>query len=249
MNNLSYLFQFLEHYFYHPLLSLLYPNHCMNCHVLLGFHELILCENCILELPKVIDEKHCLFCSSVEFLDSDSVCSNCHGFHDSHHFERNISTFIYEDLIQDIIIAGKFHDRLSVWRFFARIMAETLKTHIQSNSIIMPVPISKKRFRERGFNQSAILAQELSQLLSIDYSSTILIKIKDNKRQVHLSQEDRKINPIGCYRVQSPELIQNKNIYIIDDVYTTGSTVNECSRILKEAGASPIQSITVAKRD
>ncbi len=250
MNNLRDLFRFLANYFYHPILSLLYPNFCKNCLVSLGVDELILCETCLLELPKLRDEKHCKFCSSLEFLDMDSICTNCqYGFREIHHFERNISIFIYEDLIQEIIIAGKFGKRPSVWQFLGREMARTLQTDIQSNSMIIPVPISKKRLMERGFNQSTLLAKEISELLSVDYSVKTLIKIKDNNRQVHLSQEERIVNPMGCYRVRYPELIKDKIIYLVDDVYTTGSTVNECSRVLKEAGAGPIYSITVAKRD
>ena len=118
---------------------------------------------------------------------------------------------------------------------------------INSIDYIIAVPISYKRFLERGYNQSKLIAYSVSKSLKIPYANLCLIKIKHNKRQSELHISERHTNTNGVYKVFSQNRINGKNILLIDDIYTTGSTVNECCKTLKQAGASRIFVATIAK--
>ena len=110
--------------------------------------------------------------------------------------------------------------------------------------IIIPVPMYKTKKDTRGYNQAEVLAKELG---GVPMKNDVLIKIIDTKKQSTLNKEERSQNLIGAYKIQNSEIIQNKNIILIDDIFTTGSTVNECSKILKQAGAYEICVLTIAK--
>ena len=112
--------------------------------------------------------------------------------------------------------------------------------------IIGAVPIHKKRINERGYNQSELIAREIAKSIpNLEYKK-ILIKIKNNQRQSELKKEDRLENVKNVYKIQNRQIIQNKKIILFDDIYTTGNTVNECSRVLKENGAKEILILTLA---
>ena len=113
--------------------------------------------------------------------------------------------------------------------------------------VIMPVPLEKRKLRWRGFNQTKELAKELSQFLKIPLIDDVLIKIKETHPQVELSDELRKENIKGVFSCQNSEKIRGRKILLIDDVYTTGSTMEECAKILKTAGTKEIIGIVIAR--
>ena len=100
----------------------------------------------------------------------------------------------------------------------------------------------------RGYNQAELLAKCLAdEIGTIQYKNEILLKILDTKKQSTLNKKERSQNLIGAYKIQNAEIIQNKNIILVDDIFTTGSTANECSKMLKQAGANKICVLTIAK--
>ena len=105
----------------------------------------------------------------------------------------------------------------------------------------------KKKKDERGYNQSELIAKEIAKNIKEIRYSEILKKIKDNQRQSSLDKEKRLENVKNVYEIQSKEIIHNKKVILFDDIYTTGNTVNECSRILKQNGAKDILVLTLAK--
>ena len=111
----------------------------------------------------------------------------------------------------------------------------------------MPVPISKARFKNRGYNQSSLLAKEFAKIFNLNLEEKVLIKIRNNPRQSTLSQEGRILNTQGVYKINKSAKIINKNVLILDDVFTTGSTCNECAKVLKESGAKLVGVFTIAK--
>ncbi len=245
-------FQFVKDFFYFPIVNTLFPNFCWKCDKVLSKNFVAYCEPCFSKIPRIQSQKHCIKCSSIVFIDADGLCSFCRdNFLENVYYSRNISCFsYYEEEIQKMITTAKYSKRKSIWKLLAHEMINFLKTNpIGNDYIIIPVPISKKRYYERGFNQSLILAQEISKNLSLLLYTNVLIKIKDNRRQTNLKLEERKKNPLDCYQVKNSGIIENKNILLIDDVFTTGSTVNECSRLLKQNGVNKIISMTIAKTD
>ena len=111
------------------------------------------------------------------------------------------------------------------------------------------VPISKKRLKDRGYNQSELIAKEISKMLSIKIEKNIIKKLIDTPPQSLLNKEQRQENIKGVYKAYNIEKIKNKNILIVDDIYTTGNTVNECAKVLVEKGINKqkIGVLTIAK--
>jgi len=113
--------------------------------------------------------------------------------------------------------------------------------------VLIPMPLHKKRLRWRGFNQAEEIAKQLSNILMMPLCSDILVKTKHTTPQIELSEEERKINIVGVFAVQNPEFVTNKKILLVDDVYTTGSTMEEAANVLKEAGARQVFGVVVAR--
>lgn len=111
---------------------------------------------------------------------------------------------------------------------------------------VLPVPIYKKRLRQREFNQSALLAKHLAKGTGSTLVLDSLVKMKDTKPQVGLSSNERRENMRNAFGIQNREAIEGKDILLIDDVSTTGATIRECSKVLKKAGAGSIHALTLA---
>lgn len=122
-------------------------------------------------------------------------------------------------------------------------VSEVLKKY----DIVISVPVSRRRKMERGYNQSELIAKDICKKLNKKYSRDILIKTKNTTAQSTLNKEQRKENAKGVYEIRKQDKIKGKKVLLIDDIYTTGSTVNECSRALKQANPKEIGVATVAK--
>ncbi|MCX6759718.1 MAG: ComF family protein [Candidatus Nealsonbacteria bacterium] len=121
------------------------------------------------------------------------------------------------------------------------------RTSNGADFILIPVPLDKKRLRWRGFNQAEELSKELAKFLKIPSIPNSLTKIKETFPQIKLSDKERKENVRGVFLIKDRELIKNKNILLVDDVYTTGATMEECAIVLKKAGAKDIIGVVVAR--
>jgi len=113
--------------------------------------------------------------------------------------------------------------------------------------ILVPIPLHKNKLKKRGFNQASEIAKELSRILKIPFFDDILIKIKQTPAQMELKKEEREKNIKGIFLCQKPETIQRRKILLVDDVFTTGSTMEESALTLKRAGAKEVWGIVVAR--
>lgn len=165
------------------------------------------------------------------------------------HFENHYYIFKYDNLIRKLIIDYKFNEKTYLYRSFLEFLNNYQKEYIQFKiyDIIIPVPISKKRKRERGYNQSLLIAREISSKEKIKLGDKVISKVKNNNTQSKLNKEERAENVKNVYKITNNKEIINKNILLIDDIYTTGATLNECSKMLKQAGAKKIDVLTIAK--
>lgn len=118
---------------------------------------------------------------------------------------------------------------------------------LKSYDTIIPVPISKKRRQKRGYNQSELIAREIAKRAKIDYNNQCLLKTKNIIEQSKLNKEERQQNIQGAYQIVQTKKIANKKILLIDDIYTTGNTANECSKTLEQANPKKIGVLTIAK--
>lgn len=118
---------------------------------------------------------------------------------------------------------------------------------IKTYDIILPVPISKKRYKQRGYNQTELIAREIGKRTDIELVTNCLYKEKNNVPQSTLNKEDRIENVKNAYIIKNSKIIKGKRVIILDDIYTTGSTVNECSKLLKQNNVKEILVMTIAK--
>ncbi len=167
------------------------------------------------------------------------------------YFEEHIYIFNYDSIIRKTILDYKFNEKSYIYRTFINFLKKNEKicVQIKKYDIIIPVPISLKRKKERGYNQSDLIAKDLALELNIKYIKNALLKIKNNSAQSTLTAEEREKNVKDVYKIKKNMIhkLYEKNILLIDDIFTTGSTVNECSRVLKEAGVYKIGVLTIAK--
>ncbi len=166
-------------------------------------------------------------------------------------FDEHIFIFQYDDEIRNLILNYKFRDKPYLYKTIMDFIKnnEKICVQIKKYDIITQVPISKKRYKQRGYNQSSIIAKNLAKELEIKYMENVIKKIKDNIPQSMLNEEEREKNVKGVYNLQKnqKEKIFGKSILLVDDIFTTGNTVNECSNILKESGVKNIGIFTIAK--
>lgn len=201
----------------------------------------------------------CGFCGK---LDKNSLCNKCkiriqknaickiEDYRETtSFFDEHLYLFQYDGEIRNAILNFKFNEQAYIYKTFLEILKnnEKICTQIKKYDIIMPIPISKKRFKQRGYNQSALIARNLAKTLNIDYKENVLVKIKDNKPQSELGQHERSANVKGVYKLKETKKVYQKNILLVDDIYTTGSTANECAKILKENNANIVGIFTLAK--
>jgi len=160
-----------------------------------------------------------------------------------------ITLFPYEGVIRKLLLEYKFKNKKYLYLLFSDLIYYSLKDYIKEIKIdyIIPVPISFKRYKERGYNQSYLISKKISHLLDIKLLRFSLIKIKNNKRQSELCEKERINNVKNVYKVFRKNLLKNKVVLLIDDIYTTGSTINECSKILKKVNVKCIIALTIAK--
>lgn len=165
-------------------------------------------------------------------------------------FEKHLYLFKYEGIIKQGLIKFKFNKKPYIYKSIVNFLIKNKKIcrFLKSYDIIIPVPIHYNRKITRGYNQSALMASEIAKNFNnIKYEEKVLLKRINNKPQSTKNKIDRKNNVVGVYRTKNEYRILGKKILLLDDIYTTGSTVNECSKILKIAGAKSIDVITIAK--
>ena len=199
----------------------------------------------------------CGFCGKIN---QDFLCSECKDkikdkllykideVNDKY-FDKHIYLVDYEGIFREYILSYKFFDKSYMYKTFAKLILKNEKVYgiINSYDIICPVPIHKKRENERGYNQSELIAKELARKIpNIEYKN-LLTKVKNTPKQSSLSMLERIENVKNVYEIQNRQIIDNKKIVLFDDIYTTGNTANECSRILKENNAKEVLVLSLAK--
>lgn len=199
-------------------------------------------------------------CGMCGEINENYICNNCYenikkikkcviNEYNNRNFSKHLYIFRYEGIIRNKIIEYKFEDKGYLYKMFAKIILSDKKTcnFIKKYDVIIPVPISKKRKKKRGYNQSELVANELAQKLNQDIWTDIIIKKKNNKPQSELNKLERIKNVEDIYEINKPIEVKNKKVLLLDDIYTTGSTVNEIARKLKQNQTQEIGVITLAK--
>ena len=208
------------------VINLIYPNVCGICDKVCKDN---LCKKCEINFKKIAKVR----------IDT----------YKNKNFTKHIYLFKYEGIIKERLIEFKFNEKPYIYKGFVKFLIKNKKicSFLKSYDIIIPVPIHYNRKVTRGYNQSALISKEIAKILKINYVEKVLFKKINNKPQSTKNKAERKENVIGVYCLKNAYKIKNKKIVLLDDIYTTGSTVNECAKILKESGAKKVDVITIAK--
>lgn len=198
-----------------------------------------LCAEC---MEDVLSFSHhrCQVCG-VEIKNEADYCTRCMNF--DRFFEKNRSPLKYEGVGEKLIKKLKFGGKLYVAEELAKLMCDEYINESYCCDLVCYVPMSDSEKKKRGFNQAELLAEHISKRLNLPLKNA-LIKTKDTSDQKHLLGKERRENLKGVFSVIAPQDIKGKTVVLIDDVFTTGATVNECSRTLKKAGAKGIYALT-----
>lgn len=235
--------------YYHSILSILFPNKCLGCFSYFD-SKVPFCPKCFNNLTKYY-YFICPTCNKNFELDNPNFCDHPTDFKIKAIFH---ALDFKEEATKNIVHHFKYNHLFSLVPLFSNIFSLTLNNHKQYLSaneyILLPIPLHKMKQRQRGFNQSLILSQILSKVLNIPYYDNILIRFKNNPAQAQIKNKDKRIKNVeNIFKINPKylEIIENKNIILVDDVYTTGSTLNECAKILKHNHVKTILGICLAK--
>ena len=229
--------------------EVVFPAQCLGCaEILHPFTGQMFCSACSDKI-NFINGCMCPICGTT-FSDSPAenhLCGDCLEKRPYFSFARAV--FSYEDIILNAIHHFKYNRNISIGEMLASFMADFSFPDIdfKDYSLIMPVPLHIKRLRERGFNQSLILARALGEKQQIPVIFSVLKKHKFTLTQTGSNKKERKQNIKGAFEVSSKKEISGKNIILVDDVYTTGATANECAKTLIKAGAQKVAVLTLAR--
>ena len=201
-----------------------------------------------------IFEPRCVFCKKI----GKYICENCYEKLNNKYLfqkvEKDYFDYIYcgsfyNDLIKKQIHNFKFHDKPYLYKYFIELSLtknEKIFNFLKKFDLITYIPMNNQKELKRGYNQSKLLAKELGKRLKIDVLKT-LEKPRIIKTQSSLSEEERKINARGAFEFIDGKDIKNKNIILVDDILTTGSTARSASKILKLNGANKICVFAISK--
>lgn len=156
-----------------------------------------------------------------------------------------VSPIFYSGKIRNVIIDYKFHGNRAFSDILSYLLCDLTKDmiHLSKFDIVIPVPISKHRYNERGYNQAALLAKPFAKYFNVPYSDDILLKIKETKRQSRISRAERFTNVQGAFK--ACENLTGRKILLIDDIYTTGGTMSACADALISMGAKNIAGVSL----
>lgn len=224
------------------LLHLVFPPRCILCDEVLDMLHEVVCEPC--EINRFLNTgKKCGICSRP--LDFNGICDLCSS-------KREIripgyGLLAYEGIIHTCMYRLKYGGRQDVGKALGRMMAKYCPPSLKQVDAIIPIPLHKERLKERGYNQAEVLAYEISKELNIPLNTQDLIRVKNSKPQSQLSPQSRKNNLKDAFILNNA--VDYKSILLVDDIYTTGNTMNTCAKILIEAGVEKVYfyTATIAK--
>jgi ComF family protein len=224
------------------LLRWLYPEHCVVCDDILpdggGF-----CPECVQKM-EFIEKPVCVKCGKAvnnESTQEKGVCASC--LSKTAKISKNSAVFVYEGEARDAIRRFKFDGRADYAPAFAALLA---KEPADAERVVVAVPMHKKKLRKRGYNQAELLARHVAKFSNIPFVARALIRAKNTPPQYGLNYEQRLANVSGAFSVKDNNAISGKSVLLIDDIYTTGATLEACADALLNAGAKDVRGLCLS---
>jgi ComF family protein len=236
------------HKIYDSLLAVVYPQACQICeNSVENSSEGIACGDCW-QKTRIFSGAETLCHKCGEFLhenptDFETFCRRC----DEHFYDAARAVGIYENALSASIVHLKNEP------FVARNLQKLFLSAFENSSFqdaakIIPVPLSRKRLLERGFNQAAVLARILAKHTKIDLDEKSLVRsVHTPMHRAAMDRKAREMTVKNAFEVKRPKLIEGENILLVDDVFTSGATVSNCAEVLKKKGANKVYVLTLAR--
>ncbi|WP_392566173.1 phosphoribosyltransferase family protein [Utexia brackfieldae] len=217
---------------------------CFLCHLSLRLSQHGICSYCLKQLTAI--DCPCLLCSLPSF--STPVCYSCR--HKSPLWSILMAVTAYREPLKQLVHQLKFNRRIELSYLFGRLLLLRWLDYrriqgLQKPDLVLSVPLSQRRQAQRGFNQTALMAKLVAYWLDCDYSQDQLIRKKLTPDQKYLSARDRRANLHNAFDCQ--DLLSGKRILLVDDIVTTGSTIDEICQVLARNGAKDIQVICLCR--
>ncbi len=225
------------------LLDFLFPRRCLSCREFLSPSDRCLCDRCEALWP-LLSPPFCKLCS-YPFSSPETtshLCGDC--LQEGRSYKKVYAAGLYEGLLLEMIVRMKYRGEERLTSFLGRRLAERIE---EDFDLIIPIPLHARRLRERGYNQSLLLAREIGKVLRRPVDPFLMIKERNTLPQMSLKGEERRKNLRGVFGVKRPDKIKDKNILLVDDVFTTGTTMEMASRELLKAGATEIKAGILAR--
>lgn len=229
-----------------PLLDWVYPPTCVACRVILPLNESrrYFCAQCE-GLFDAISAPFCERCGAPSQKAETKACPACFG--KNFHFEKNFATFIYDEIMRELIHEMKFRGKKRAAEGMGLLWAENCVNFPEkiADFELVPMPMHPKKKRERGFNQAETLTKPLAEALKIPVAD-VLRRVVDTPPQSEIHPSQRAENVRDVFEIRKNAEIAGKNYILTDDIFTTGASLNECAKVLKKAGAAKIFCMTLA---
>ncbi|MGI9533620.1 MAG: ComF family protein [Thermodesulfobacteriota bacterium] len=231
------------------MLNFIFPSICISCKQPVTTQGI--CNDCQSGIKFLNKNQSCFICG-VPFAfmnlgkDVEHLCARC--LKGEFYFAKARGVAYFDGLLRDLLHGFKYRRKLHIGKILSDIFTANIPSDLNSFNLIVPVPIYLKKLREREFNQTAILSKNISETVKCEYDPFTLYKIKETPPQITFEKlHERKRNVRNFFSVRDAKKIKRRSILLVDDVYTTGSTVNECSRVLLNAGAASVQVLTLMR--
>lgn len=201
-----------------------------------------LCPDCLKKVNS-INFDYCIYCGK-RTPKNQIHCSNCRN--QEFAYSDAASWAEYEGAIREAIHDFKYHQNIGLGDFFSSYLIQLIESKKWHFDLVVPVPLSKERIKQRGFNQSALIAKPIALYFGVPYSGDALVRMRETSTQVDLSARERKMNLKDAFS-GNPAKLNKKKVLIVDDIITTGATMANCSKSARDYGASEVYAVSIAR--
>ena len=224
--------------------ALLFPRHCPVCDRLLADDEPYLCRRCASELV-FVREPVCMKCGRPLGRESAELCDACRRR--EHRFIRGFAPFLYRGAVQASVLRFKYGGRAEYAGFYARAICTFGKEKLAlwKPACVIPVPVHPLRYCTRGYNQAAVTAVEIARLLNIPECGNLVRRTRNTRQQKGLAPSDRRKNLSGAFHVPDGTVFP-ETVLLVDDIYTTGATMDELTETVMAHGAKQVYFAAIA---
>ena len=226
------------------LLNAVYPRRCPICDGILSSKEPYLCRNCVEKIHPILGAR-CKKCGK-PVKKEEEFCRDCSRTR--HSFDRGFAPYGYHGELEASLMRFKYHERQEYAGFYAHasFLYVGQQIRMRNPEVLIPVPIHPARRRYRGYNQAEVFAKKLEEEFQIPMDANLVRRVKRTKRQKELSPAERRKNLEGAFVMKSTKKMKYRRILLVDDIYTTGSTVDALAELLKQNGACQVDFLCAA---